>query len=502
MNANKNNKYTRKDRVDLGDIVSTGHKPPQAIDVEEVVLGSILLDASCIDVIAENLVPSIFYKPANRLICETIIRMYHNNITIDLVTVAQELKSAGTLEEVGGVYYISRLTDRVGSTANIEVHVKYLQQYALKRSLLAVCSETIQKSWDETSDVFDLYAETQTAIEEAMKGVLHYEAKSICDVHLINVRAIISAQEKGGVAGVKTGLRVVDSFTNGWQPSDLIILAGRPGMGKTAIALTMAINPAIQDNDAIAIFSLEMSKEQLVGRVQSSLSKIQASKIIKKQITPDELQEIGKACKPLESAKVYIDDTPNISLTELKAKSRKLVKDKGVKLVVIDYLQLMRSGLNVANREQEIAEISKGLKALAKELKIPVIALSQLSRSVEGRTDKKPMLSDLRESGQIEQDADIVMFCYRPEYYGIDTYETDGENFNAENLFVLVIAKHRNGGIGDIMLSFNKELITITDYEEKLPNAVAYNPNTPGLQPNYSDVNIGRFADKGLVDPF
>jgi replicative DNA helicase len=247
----------------------------------------------------------------------------------------------------------------------------------------------------------------------------------------------------------------------------LIIVAGRPGMGKTAIAVTAAMYPAIFRKKPTAIFSLEMSKEQLVSRMQSNLSNVDVSRIVKKQIAQFEIDKIRKECYQLEDAPIYIDDSPNISLVDLKSKSRKLVRDMNVELIVIDYLQLMRSGLNIFNREQEIAEISRGLKGLAKELKIPIIALSQLSRVVESRADKKPMLSDLRESGQIEQDADMVIFCYRPEYYAIETYEVDGEQFSSDGLFMCIVAKHRNGELGEIPLRFIGSQTKITNYQEE-----------------------------------
>jgi replicative DNA helicase len=257
---------------------------------------------------------------------------------------------------------------------------------------------------------------------------------------------------------------MLDNVTNGFQKSDLIILAGRPSMGKTASVVSMALYPALFQNIPIAIFSLEMSNEQIVSRMQSFISEINVSKIVKKQLTMSDVEQIKQTCYPLETAPIYIDDTPNISLLELKGKARKLVKENNVQLIVIDYLQLMRSGLNIQNREQEIAEISRGLKGLAKELDVPVIALSQLSRLVESRGDKKPMLSDLRESGSIEQDADMVMFCYRPEYYGIDNYEIGGEAFDSKGLFMLIIAKHRNGELGEVPLTFVHSQAKITNH--------------------------------------
>jgi replicative DNA helicase len=261
-------------------------------------------------------------------------------------------------------------------------------------------------------------------------------------------------------------LERIDNLTNGWQKSDLIIIAGRPAMGKTALAMNLALSPAVNDDKAVLVFSLEMSKEQLVGRLESLLSEIDVSRIIKKQLKEEEIVDLDNKCAPLYKCPIYIDDTPNISLLELKSKARKMHLENKIELIVIDYLQLMRSGYRVGNREQEIAEISRGLKSLAKELNVPVIALSQLSRVVESRADKKPLLSDLRESGQIEQDADMVVFCYRPEYYEIETYDIGSEQLNTDGLFMLIWAKHRNGELGEVPLTFIKSCTKVINYQQ------------------------------------
>jgi replicative DNA helicase len=280
---------------------------------------------------------------------------------------------------------------------------------------------------------------------------------------------------------------MLDNVTNGWQKSDLVILAGRPGMGKTSAVVSMAIHPAVFQDIPVAIFSLEMSSEQLVSRMQSSFSEVNVSKIVKKQLTEDEIIQIERKTENLRDAPIYIDDTPNISILELKGKVRKLVKENNVQLVVIDYLQLMRSGLKTQSRELEISEISRGLKSLAKELSIPVIALSQLSRSVEQRGgDKKPLLSDLRESGAIEQDADMVLFCYRPEYYEIENYEVGNQSFETKGLFMLLISKHRNGELGEIPLRFIHEQTKIVNYTEN---------SSTFVQPNISNNEIQAFSN-------
>lgn len=445
-------------------LVDNSDLPPQELELEQAVLGAVMLDSSLSDKVMADFVPNIFYKETHRLIAESIVELYKKGSPIDILTVTQHLKAKDELRLVGGAVYIAQLTNRIASSANAEFHIKILQEQSLKRSMLAICSQAMKSAFEDGTDVFDLYSETQSAIDDSMKSVLHYEIQSIGAIHQDNLDESREVLNNGGLAGVTTGLTEVDRLTNGWMKSDLIILAGRPGMGKTASAICMAIQPSISKGIPVAIFSLEMSKKQLVGRAESMLSGVNVSRIIKKQLDDKDINTIQERCAVFKKSPIFIDDTPNISLIELKSKVRRLVREKGVELVVIDYLQLMRSGLNIGNREQEIAEISRGLKALAKELDIPIIALSQLSRIVESRNDKKPMLSDLRESGQIEQDADMVIFCYRPEYYGIESYELAGETYNAKGLFIFIVAKHRNGELGEIPLNFIHEQTKIVDF--------------------------------------
>jgi replicative DNA helicase len=430
---------------------------PSEYELEQLVLGSILLESDCINRIVADLSPNLFYYPDNNEVILAILSLYKASKPIDIMTVSMYLKQKGVLDDIGGAYYVSSLTNRVASSANIDTHVKILQQKSLERNMVQICNNALVKVLNYRDDIFDVYSSTQVDLDNALKNVLHYEVKNINEIHYEILSRNINVLEKGIKSGVPSGFRLLDNVTNGWQPSDLIILAGRPSMGKTAAAISMIIHPAIEEKKPVAIFSLEMSNFQIGSRIQSFISGVNVSKIVKGQVNMDEIRQISSSCESLEKSPLFIDDTPNISLIELKSKSRKLVKDNGVQLIVIDYLQLMRSGMDVQNREQEIAEISKGLKALAKELNIPVIALSQLSRGVESRSDKKPMLSDLRESGQIEQDADMVMFCFRPEYYGIDTYEIGTEVFQSFGLMMLIIAKHRNGELGEIPLRFVHE---------------------------------------------
>lgn len=459
---------------------------PRDSSLEEIVLGSILLDKYAIDKIISEFTSNLFFSFKNKDIATCIISLYKQSQPIDLVTLCKELKKTEKLEKIGGASYLSQLTTKVSSASNIEYHVKILQEEALKRSLITIGTKAINKSLDPTEDVFDVFNETQGELDNALKNVVNYEIKSAGEIHDDILRksfAMLDTKQKSGVA---TGLNALDNVTNGWQESDLIIIAGRPAMGKTAVAISMLMHPSLELNNAVAIFSLEMSNEQLVSRMQSLLSGINVSKIVKKQLTNDEINQISIKAGGLNKSKIFVDDTPNISLLDLKGKARKLKKEQDIKLLVIDYLQLMRSGLKISNREQEIAEISRGLKGLAKELNIPVIALSQLSRSVESRSDKKPMLQDLRESGQIEQDADMVLFCYRPEYYHIDQYEVDGRTFEAHGLFMLIIAKHRNGELGEIPLRFIHEQTKITNHSisNDFTPSIDFENRTTSIRPN------------------
>jgi replicative DNA helicase len=408
---------------------------------------------------------NLFFNLRCREICKSILQLYKNNDPIDILTITQKLRSIEKLEEVT-FSFVSQLTSKVASTANFDAHFKILQEYALRRQLIQACSKGVRHSYDETQDVFDLVSEVQNDVDSALKNVITYQISNVGDIHQEILKKSIELVDSDARSGVPTGLRLLDNVTNGWQESDLIILAGRPSMGKTAAAISMAIFPAITQNIGIGIFSLEMSKSQLTSRMQSIISGVNVGRIVKKQLTIDEIIQIDTRARDLNTAPLFIDDTPNISIQEFKGKARKMVREMGCKLIIVDYLQLMRSGMKTNSREHEIAEISRSLKAVAKELNVPVMALSQLSRAVESRGgDKKPLLSDLRESGQIEQDADMVCFCYRPEYYNIDNYEVGNENFNTHGLFLLIVAKHRNGELGEIPLRFLHEQTKLVNYE-------------------------------------
>lgn len=448
-------------------IIDTEYDPQYQLDIEKLVLGSLLLNSEKIYEVANEFSATLFMDEKHVVIAEAYLEMHLKNKRIDLVSLVDVLKRKHKFDESGGYAYISSLTDRIGSTANLEYHIRLLQQFFLTRYIGECCSEATRKLYEYRDDPFDIKETLKRKLDDIDKELIKAEISPIGQVHTSIIEKAYLLKNEGGFSGVPTGLDRLDKLTNGFQKSDLIIIAGRPSMGKTAFAVSILIEPAIVQKIPIAFFSLEMSKEQVVSRVQSILSEINVSKIVKKQLTEQEIDHIDRRCLELMNSPLYIDDSANISILELKTKARKLVRETGVRMIVVDYLQLMRSGMKTFNREQEIAEISKGLKAIAKELDIPIIALSQLSRSVEQRGgDKKPSLSDLRDSGQIEQDADMVIFAHRPEYYGMGSYDWSGTELNSKGLFLAVVSKHRNGVLGEIPLSFYGELTKIANHAD------------------------------------
>lgn len=499
-------------RVDLN--INTA-EIPKAENVEKSVLATILVNGGIIDKIIKDFSSELFYEFNNKSIAKAIMQLYKDNKTIDLVTVTTELKRTEKLTEAGGAAYISSLTSFVVNYENIDYHIRILQQESLRRNLIRIGSQAVNKSFDPMQDIFDAFNEVQHDLDSAIKRVVNYDIKKVGEIHTELLKQNLDVLNSGQKSGVPSGLRMLDNVTNGFQESDFIIIAGRPGMGKTSIVVSMAINPAINQNIPVAIFSLEMSAGQVVSRMQSAVSGVNVSKIVKKQLSNDEILQIDTMSKGLKNAPIYIDDTPAISLLELKGKCRKLQKEHGVKLIVIDYLQLMKSGQRTQSRELEISEISRGLKGLAKELNIPVIALSQLSRAVEQRgSDKRPQLSDLRESGSLEMDTDMVMFCYRPEYYGFEQYDIGNETFDSKGLFMLIIAKHRNGELGEIPLKFIHEQTKIVNWdfnnsnnnfkkiEKQDENFDTFVPQGNGLESELKNFNEDLFKPDGTETPF
>ena len=443
-----------------------GKLPPQAIELEEAVLGALMLDNEALSDTIDILKPEYFYRMEHQKIFDAIIVLFNESKPVDILTVIEQLKKMGALENIGGAFYITELTNSVSSSANTEYHARIIVEKFIQRSLIQISSNIIKDSFDETIDVFDLLSKAEQNLFSVTEGSLR---KSYDKMSVLITNAIQSIEElknkKDGLSGVPSGFSKLDRVTSGWQKSDLIIRAGRPGMGKTALALTMARNIAINHKSPIGIFSLEMSSDQLVNRLISSESEIPSGKLRKGNLEEYEFVQLHEKIRDLAEAPIYIDDTPGLSVFELRAKARRLVKNHGVHIIIVDYLQLMTAGGNKSgNREQEISTISRSLKGIAKELKIPVIALSQVNRGVESRTStsKRPILADLRESGAIEQDADIVTFIYRPEYYKIYEWEnSDDSRGQAE----IIIAKHRNGSLENIRLKFISNLAKFSDLD-------------------------------------
>ncbi|WP_053992358.1 replicative DNA helicase [Mangrovimonas sp. TPBH4] len=446
-------------KVDKSTLISLekGKIPPQAIDLEEVVLGAMMIDKKGVDEVIDILSPDAFYKEAHKHIFESIFKLFENSEPIDLLTVSTQLKKDGKLDLIGGDFYLISLTQRVSSSAHIEFHARIILQKFIQRSLIKISNEIIEEAYDETKDVFDLLDHAEAKLYEVTQGNVKKSTESAQSLVIQAKKKIEEISNREGLSGIPTGFTKLDKLTSGWQPSDLIIVAARPGMGKTALTLTMARNIAVDGNMPVAFFSLEMSSVQLITRLISSETGLSSEKLRTGKLEKHEWEQLNVKVKSLEKAPLYIDDTPSLSIFDLRAKARRLASQYGIKMIMIDYLQLMTAGGSQkggGNREQEISMISRNLKALAKELHVPVIALSQLSRAVETRGgSKRPLLSDLRESGAIEQDADIVSFIYRPEYYKIEEWD-DEERSPTEGQGEFIVAKHRNGGLENIRLKF------------------------------------------------
>ncbi len=447
--------------------ISDGKMPPNALDFERIVIGTFLIDRKGLDHSIDLLTPDVFYDPRHQTIFSSILKLYESNSPIDLMTVIQDLKKNEKLNLAGGDHYIIDLTMGVSSSAHIEYHVRVILEKFILRSLINVSANVIDSSYKETTDVFELLDKAEQSFFEITNGTIKKGFDTANSLVKEAIDKIKSLKDKEGLSGIPSGFTALDKETGGWQNSDLIIIAARPAMGKTAFILSMARNICVDHNIPMALFSLEMASVQLITRMISSETGISSEKLRKGQMSDDEWQRLFTNVSALENAPLYIDETPSLSIFDFRAKCRRLVMQHGVKIIMVDYLQLMTasSGKGGGNREQEIAMISRSLKAIAKELNVPVIALSQLSRTVETRPGKRPMLSDLRESGAIEQDADIVSFIFRPEYYKIAVWDNDeeGAETSTENQAEIIIAKHRNGATADVRLAFHKNIGKFAD---------------------------------------
>ncbi|MZP29602.1 replicative DNA helicase [Heliobacterium undosum] len=426
--------------------------PPQNIEAEQSVLGAMLLDADAVYKATELLKPEDFYKEAHQTVFRTLVTLSQRGEAVDLVTLTEELRQTGSLERVGSIPYLIELGNVVPTAANVEHYAKIVAEKSLLRQIIRASTKITQKGYEATEEVDQLLDEAEQAFLDIAQRQARDGMVPLRDVLVATLDHIEHLyNRKGDVTGVATHFRELDRMTSGLQPSDLIIVAARPAMGKTAFCLNIAQNAAVRDKVPVAVFSLEMSREQLVQRMLSSEALIDQQRLRTGALTEQDWDTLTNAITPLSDAPIYIDDTAGITVMEMRAKCRRLKTEKNLGLIVIDYLQLMQGGgsRRSENRQQEISEISRSLKALARELSVPVVALSQLSRSVEQTTDKKPNLSHLRESGALEQDADMVMFIYREEYYIPDTEK--------KGIAEIIIAKHRNGPVGSVELGFLKE---------------------------------------------
>jgi replicative DNA helicase len=465
---NKQNTGAERRSRNFGTPATTlGKLPPQARDLEEAVLGALMLEKDALSSVIDVLKPEVFYVEAHQKIFNAIRTLFERTSPVDILTVTAQLRQQGELEMVGGPFYITELTNRVASAANIEYHARIIIQKYIQRELIRISTDTINMAYDDTSDVLDLLDKAEKGLFDIAQNNLRRDSRKMDDIMSESLRAIEALRNRtDGLTGVGSGFTDLDRMTSGWQPSDLVIIAARPAMGKTAFVLSCARNAAVDFNKPVVVFSLEMSSVQLVNRLISGEAEIEQEKIRKGKLEEWEWAQLHSKIGRLEQAPIIIDDTPALNIFEFRAKCRRLKSQYDIQLIIIDYLQLMhgKSDGKGGNREQEIGSISRSLKTVAKELNVPVIALSQLSRAVENRPggSKKPMLSDLRESGSIEQDADMVLFLYRPEYYGL---EVDEDNNPTKGVGEVIIAKHRNGETGTVRLKFVGKYVKFTDLD-------------------------------------
>ncbi len=478
MEERRNNKQKRSNSPALL-LSEVGKTPPQALELEEAVLGALMLEKDAYSIVSDILKPQSFYEHAHELIFAAIQNLSLLQRPVDMLTVQEQLKKEGHLEEVGGAYYLAQLTGKVVSTAHLEYHSRIVAQKYLARELIRYTSDVSGKAFDETVDVDDLMQEAEAGLFEISQRNMK---KDVIQINPIINEAIAllnqAAQRSDGLSGIASGFDKLDKITSGWQKSDLIIIAARPAMGKTAFVLSMARNIAVNYKRPVAVFSLEMSNVQLVNRLIVNVCEIEGEKIRNGQLLEHEWHQLDHKIKDLYDAPLYIDDTPSLSIFEFRTKARRLVRENHVEIIVIDYLQLMNaSGSSFGSREQEVSTISRSLKGLAKELNIPIIALSQLNRGVENRTgtgadSKRPQLSDLRESGAIEQDADMVCFIHRPEYYKI---LEDAQGNSLVGMAEIIVAKHRNGSVGDVRLRFKGQFAKFCNPEEDMESSFGSN---------------------------
>ena len=498
--GNNNRGQRRNNQAQSAKLDTIGRIPPRDTDLEEAVLGALMLERDAFTLVSDLLKPETFYDPANRKIYAAIQALGNAQKPIDMLTVTDQLRADGELETVGGPVFISELTSRVASGANVEYHARIIAQKYLARELISFASNVETQAFDESNDIDDLLQEAEGKLFEISQRNVKKEVTQIDPVITQALAQIeIASNRESGLSGLETGFTALDKLTSGWQNSDLIIIAARPAMGKTAFVLSMAKNMAVNYNTPLAIFSLEMSNVQLVNRLISNTCEIEGEKIKNGQLTEQEWDRLNSRVKHLYSAPMFIDDSSSLSISEFRTKARRLVSEHHVKMIIIDYLQLMNaSGMKYGSREQEVSIISRTLKQLAKELNIPIIALSQLNRGVESRGtdgDRRPQLSDLRESGAIEQDADIVCFIHRPEYYLHSDTDAEGRDIRGKALFI--VAKHRSGAVDDVNLRFRHKYARFENWSED--NSTERSTVGSKLNTMSGESDAGEYAN---TDPF
>lgn len=485
QNTDRKSRFTNANPSNPGN----GKLQPQALDLEEAVLGALMLEKDALSSVIDVLKPEVFYDVRHQKIFSTIATLFEKTSPVDILTVTAQLRQQGELEMIGGAYYITELTNRVASAANIEYHSRIIIQKYIQRELIRISTDVISMAYEDSADVLEMLDKAEKNLFEIAQNNLRRDSRKMDDlVHeaLKDIEAL--KDKKDGLTGVASGFTDLDRMTSGWQKSDLVIIAARPAMGKTAFVLSCARNAAVDFDKPVVVFSLEMSSVQLVNRLISGETEIEQEKIRKGTLEEWEWQQIHSKIGRLEAAPLIIDDTPSLNIFEFRAKCRRLKSQHDIQLIIIDYLQLMQGKAEGkgggGNREQEIGSISRALKTVAKELNVPVIALSQLSRAVENRPggSKRPMLSDLRESGSIEQDADMVLFLYRPEYYGLDV---DEDNNPTQGVGEIIIAKHRNGETGKVRLKFVGKYVKFQDLDQGMNSFPQQGNNAfAGLNPS------------------
>lgn len=463
----KKSSRAKEKKVNLDTLgLEMGNKPPQAVDFEEAVLGALLIEPSCVDEAMEELTPSCFYEPKHRMIYEAMVELVNEHVAIDLLSVSQKLLQKKNLQTVGGAVTLTAMSQKIGAAAHVEYYIKILKQKCIQRDLITASYDILKEAYDDSVKVDDLIDQSQSKIFAAIQNNVKKDVQDVGSVLKAAMDELEEKQGKSGVSGVPSGFPTIDKYTLGWQKSNLIILGARPSVGKTAFALNLARNAAVDNNMPVAIFSLEMSSIELVNRLMTTESGLESEKIKGAQkLTQKDWDQLQYSVKALAKAPIYIDDTPGLSVMEFRTKAKRLVKSKGVRFIIVDYLQLMQGPSELRGmREQEVAAISRTLKGTAKELEIPIMALSQLSRNAvqRGNSNNRPMLSDLRESGSIEQDADIVMFVHRPDAIGL------GETVEDKEYTEIIFAKNRNGQIGTIAMRYKGGQLKFVEANDNL----------------------------------